>query len=295
MSFISYAQNFEDVILWRALKNIEHGFYIDVGAQHPIIDSVSLAFYEQGWRGIHVEPSAYYAALLREKRPDEIVIEAAVGKKRGILKFFEITETGLSTGDPDVAERHRASGYIMHEKDVPCIELADIFKAHANQQIHWIKIDVEGLEKDVIQGWLPSKVRPWVVVVESTRPSTQIENYGVWEKLILDLGYEFVFFDGLNRYYLSTKHLELKGAFLAGPNIFDDFALNGTANAPFCSLLNKRIAFIEAELNTVNVDNQRLWQLAEAREQKIQSIYQSHSWRITKPLRVIIKFIFFRK
>ena len=32
MSFISYAQNFEDVMLWRALKHVENGFYIDVGA-----------------------------------------------------------------------------------------------------------------------------------------------------------------------------------------------------------------------------------------------------------------------
>ena len=32
MSFISYAQNFEDVMLWRALKHISEGFYIDIGA-----------------------------------------------------------------------------------------------------------------------------------------------------------------------------------------------------------------------------------------------------------------------
>ena len=271
MSFISYAQNFEDVMLWRALKHIKEGFYIDVGAKHPIIDSVSLAFYEHGWRGIHVEPSVYYAALLRENRPDEIVIEAAVGKKRGILKFFEIPETGLSTGDPDVAERHRASGYVIHEKDVPCIKLADIFKAHAKQQIHWLKIDVEGLEKDVLQGWLPSKERPWVVVVESTRPSTQIEAYVEWEKLILDRGYEFVFFDGLNRYYLSTKHLELKGAFLASPNIFDDFVLNGTASAPYCSLLNKRIAARDQELVAQAAQRHAEIQQVEASAQKLQS------------------------
>jgi hypothetical protein len=30
--FISYAQNYEDVMLFRALKNINQGFYVDVGA-----------------------------------------------------------------------------------------------------------------------------------------------------------------------------------------------------------------------------------------------------------------------
>jgi hypothetical protein len=70
----SYAQNFEDVILWRAFGKLGPGFYIDIGAQDPVVDSVSLGFYEQGWRGIHVEPNAHYANLMRRHRSDEVVI-----------------------------------------------------------------------------------------------------------------------------------------------------------------------------------------------------------------------------
>ena len=51
MPITSYAQNFEDVILWRALEHVERGFYIDIGAQDPVVDSVSLAFYERGLAG----------------------------------------------------------------------------------------------------------------------------------------------------------------------------------------------------------------------------------------------------
>jgi hypothetical protein len=50
MIFTSYAQNFEDVLLWAALKDVNSGFYIDIGVQDPEKDSVSLAFYEKGWR-----------------------------------------------------------------------------------------------------------------------------------------------------------------------------------------------------------------------------------------------------
>ena len=79
MSITSYAQNFEDVILWRALRSIKNGFYIDIGAQDPVIDSVSLAFYEHGWRGVHVEPTQRYANSLRKARPDEVVEQLAIG------------------------------------------------------------------------------------------------------------------------------------------------------------------------------------------------------------------------
>jgi hypothetical protein len=51
MSFISYAQNYEDVMLWRALKHIDRGFYIDVGANDTDHDTMTKAFYERGWRG----------------------------------------------------------------------------------------------------------------------------------------------------------------------------------------------------------------------------------------------------
>ena len=38
---ISYAQNFEDIFLAGILKDIENGFYVDVGANHPVQDSVT--------------------------------------------------------------------------------------------------------------------------------------------------------------------------------------------------------------------------------------------------------------
>ena len=59
MAFRSYAQNFEDLMLYRALGKVERDFYIDIRAQHPEIDSVSKAFVDKGWRGVHVEPVSH--------------------------------------------------------------------------------------------------------------------------------------------------------------------------------------------------------------------------------------------
>ncbi|MBK8569513.1 MAG: FkbM family methyltransferase [Nitrosomonadales bacterium] len=250
MTIVSYAQNFEDVMLWRALRHVENGVYIDVGAQHPVTDSVSLAFYEHGWRGVHVEPNSHYAQMLRESRPDRTVIQAAVCGKGAVLTFYEIADTGLSTCDPEIAKRHRAAGFAVRETTVPSMTLANVFELCADHEIHWLKIDVEGLEEQVLQGWQPSKARPWIVVVESTLPLTQIESHDQWENLIIDLDYKFIYFDGLNRYYIAKNHPELNDAFLTGPNVFDGFILSGTASTSFCSLLNNRLATYEQALNT---------------------------------------------
>jgi hypothetical protein len=55
--FVSYAQNQEDVVLARALHPDDRaGFWVDVGAGDPVLDSVTAAFAERGWRGVNVEP-----------------------------------------------------------------------------------------------------------------------------------------------------------------------------------------------------------------------------------------------
>ena len=244
MNFTSYAQNFEDVILWRALKHVENGFYIDIGAQDPVVDSVSLAFYEHGWRGLHVEPVPSYAERLRSARPDETVIQSAIGEA-GIFRLFEVVGTGLSTGDPGIAKEHRDSGVEVQEVEVPCVTLASLLDRNADRDIHWLKIDVEGMEAQVLDSWRPSQVRPWVVVVEATAPNRQVETHKHWERFLTELGYEHTYFDGLNRFYVARKHRELKEAFKYGPSVFDGFSLNRTS--PFCYTLSSRLDVCEQE------------------------------------------------
>ena len=108
---------------------IEHGFYIDIGAQHPVTDSVSKAFYEHGWRGVHIEPVPEWVALLRQDRPDEIVIEAAIGDYNGILELSVIPDTGLTTALTEYAQRHQAEGgYAYSVIRVPCLTLDNVLR-----------------------------------------------------------------------------------------------------------------------------------------------------------------------
>jgi FkbM family methyltransferase len=246
--FISYAQNFEDVILWRALKHVKSGFYIDVGAQDPLIDSVSLAFYEQGWRGVHVEPIDAYADKLRQARPDEEVIQSAISREEGEVVFFEIPDTGLSTGEERIARKHEVRGHTVKQVTKPSQPLSAILDSYKDREIHWMKIDVEGMENQVIESWAPSVARPWIVGVESTKPNSPESSHELWESKLLDLGYDFCYFDGLNRFYVSVEHPELRSSFGPGPNFFDDFALNGTASAPFCWKINAEAAELRSKL-----------------------------------------------
>lgn len=219
---ISYAQNFEDVMLWRALKHVPQGCYIDIGAWDPVDDSVSLAFYERGWRGVHVEPVEIFAKKIREARPDELVINAAVGIENNSEDLFVFEGTGLSTLSPEIADKHTKSGFLAKCIKVQLRTLDSIFSEVGGREIHWLKIDVEGMEESVIQSWYKNPARPWIVVVESTIPGSSIETSAGKEALI-KLGYKMAYFDGLNRFYVHEIHPELTASFRLGPNIFDGF------------------------------------------------------------------------
>ncbi len=229
MGIISYAQNFEDVILWRVLMDVKDGFYIDVGANDPIEMSVTKWFYDQGWHGINMEPSEEYFRKICEARPRDINLQQGAGKKRGQLKFYEIPETGLSTTDGETASRHRTAGFRVEEKEIEIVPLKDVCEAYAQEhEIHFLKVDVEGSESDVLTGMDFQRFRPWILVVEATLPNSTVLSVD-WDPWVRSQDYDFTLFDGLNYYYVAKERAQAFGARLAVPaNIFDGFVQAST-------------------------------------------------------------------
>ncbi|TDT93456.1 FkbM family methyltransferase [Azorhizobium sp. AG788] len=223
MSLVSLAQNFEDVMLWRALRDVSEGFYIDVGANDPLMHSVTHVFYARGWHGINVEANRGYFDLLQKERTRDINIHAAATNYDGRIQFFDIDDTGLSTTDAEVCEAHARIGFFGSAVEVEALTLASICRAHVTGDIHFLKIDVEGGTRAVIEGMDFAAFRPWIVLCEATKPMTQEQDFADWEGLLLEAGYQFVYADGLNRFYLANEQAHLRGRFEYPPNVFDGF------------------------------------------------------------------------
>lgn len=315
--FVSYAQNLEDVVLWRALSTVEAGTYIDVGAYHPVEDSVTKAFYDRGWRGINIEPVEELLRGFVEERPRDINLCVALGNEPGKLTLYEIPGTGLSTSELEIAKRHSEQDFEVRVRVVPCTTLDDLLREHPTEEVHFLKVDVEGSERAVLEGGAFDELRPWILVVEATEPGSPHENYAEWEPAILNKGYEFAYFDGLNRFYVAREHAELKSHFDVPPNVFDRYvpcsqwrtqqelerqgyrvqALESEA-AALTEKLEVRIAraqVLERELVALQQQLEGQATRAEALEKHIawlegelKGMSQSRSWRMTAPLRAVM-------
>lgn len=223
---ISYAQNGEDVVLWRALGHVSSGRYVDVGACDPVSLSVTKAFYDRGWRGIDIDPVPEYAARLRAARPDNEVVEAAVtDQPSDTITFHQVVDTGLSTLLQDTAEAHERAGFERRELTVSALTLDTVCERSTlvTDIIHFLKIDVEGAEANVLRSFDLARWRPWVVLVEATRPLSTEPSFEDWDPILTAAGYSFCLFDGLSRFYVSPDHPELAAKLGYPACVLDDF------------------------------------------------------------------------
>jgi FkbM family methyltransferase len=226
MPWISYAQNGEDVRLRRAFAGQPSGFYIDVGANHPVLFSITKHFYESGWSGLNVEPLPKQFALIEAARPRDINLNVGCSNQNGALTLYSARghASSISTFTAQEAAIHRRKGFEFDAITSPVLKLSSICETYVGQRtIDFLSVDVEGHEREVLEGANFSRFRPRVVLVEATRPNTTEPSHEYWEPLLLKAGYSFAVFDGLNRFYVRREDEHLVPVLALAPNVFDDF------------------------------------------------------------------------
>jgi FkbM family methyltransferase len=219
---ISYAQNAEDVVLARVFAGQATGRYVDLGAGYPTRDSVTKHFYDLGWRGINVEPEPALADELDQERPEDVNLRVAVGAEPGTTVLHVVDgQWGRATVDDSLAAQYRED-WRLRDVEVQVVTLAQLLDDHPGD-VDFLKVDVEGAERAVIEGADWSRHRPRVLVVEATEPGSPKPAHDEWEPMLLEAGYRCGLFDGLNRFYAQATDTDALAALAAPANVFDDF------------------------------------------------------------------------
>ena len=168
---IGYAQEGEDMVVERFLNYKEKGFFVDIGAHHPIYLSNTYRFYLRGWRGINVDAMPGSMKIFNKIRPHDINIEVPVSDKEEILTYYIFNEPALNTFSEEEALKKNDLGIykIIRTMQLKALTLDKIFDLHLKpgQKIDFLSIDVEGLDLKVLASNNWEKYRPALVLVES--------------------------------------------------------------------------------------------------------------------------------
>jgi len=144
--------------------------YLDVGAGHPCVGNNTYLFYRAGAKGVCVEPNPDLAALIREKRPrDELLNVGVSAEKSGPCHYYLFEEWGLNTFDAEEAAARARSGRhpILKEMSVPVVTLESIITDYFPDGLELLSLDTEGLDLALLKSLNYKKHRPLAICVET--------------------------------------------------------------------------------------------------------------------------------
>ncbi|NRR29097.1 hypothetical protein HSX11_02765 [Oxalobacteraceae bacterium] len=219
MSLISYADNFEDVLLWRALGHLSGGCYLDIGVTDPEHGSATRQLYQQGWRGVSLVPAPAALRQLRIARPAGVHLAGLAGAGPGLQAVYECAGGGTVriSVDEACARQWRADGHEVLRHEATLHTLDQLCAEHVDGPLHLLVLNAGGAEQAALAGLDLARWRPWVIVLRQPP--------GVPVPALAAAGYRLAHTDGLNQYHVAPEHAGLLAALALPPHPADAFVL----------------------------------------------------------------------
>ncbi len=158
------------------------GFYVDVGANHPLYLSNTHAFYRAGWRGINIEPNPEAIELFRRHRPRDINLNLLIGPA-GEAEYYSFAASTYNTCDAALARSYQEQGIALRERRrLEMVPLAEVFARHLPPGVPGIDlltVDCEGMDLEIVKtiDWAAQSPK-WIVIEDrDLAPETEIVRY----------------------------------------------------------------------------------------------------------------------
>ena len=200
---ICFSQEGEDQILSQYFYGVETGFFLDIGAYHPIKYSNTYKFYLKGWRGINIDAMPGSMMAFNGIRPEDINLETGVSESESTLPYYIFDQTGINTFSEKFAvEMQRKGNTVAQKKMVKTRTMRSILDEYLpeNQAIDFFSLDVEGFEMAVLNSndWV--KYRPKIILVESL----ELKNENLFDSYFHQVNYKLIAKTVNNLYYTDT-------------------------------------------------------------------------------------------
>lgn len=181
-----HSQSNQDQFLeTNVFKGFQRGIFVDVGAHDGITLNNTLYFENHNhWSGFNIEPNQHVYDQLQVNRPNSINLNCAICSKDGTAEFLRNTGyTEMLSGLKDTFDtRHyqrltsenEHHGSSTETVQVQTKRLETVFDEYKVNHIHYLSIDVEGAEFDVIKSINFDKVFIDVIEFENNYRDTSI-------------------------------------------------------------------------------------------------------------------------
>ena len=172
----SFAQHGEDLLVEQLLQKVQS--FIDIGANDGVLFSNTYKFAKSRARGLCLEPSPSTFFKLRLNHlfhPKVKCVRAAVSNRPGSLPFIEDGyEAVLSRVAQTEHEESNEQSGSPATIDVPALTLDQILSKYESfKEIDLLSIDVEGHERQILEGIKDSSLRARIIILETDKADVE--------------------------------------------------------------------------------------------------------------------------
>ena len=142
----------EDLAIDQYIEKKEKGFYVDIGAHHPIQRNNTQLLFNRGWEGINIDVNQFSIDLFNFLRPNDLNLLTAISDQEGEITFYYQKKfSQLNTTDKKIAHEHFNGNF--NERLVKCQSIHNILinSKYKEVKIDFLNIDVEGAEMKVLR------------------------------------------------------------------------------------------------------------------------------------------------
>jgi FkbM family methyltransferase len=202
----SYSQTGEDRIIAAVVHEQPHGFFVDVGCNHPQRFSNTFELYKRGWRGLNIDANLGLVRKFNRLRPRDISVCAVVSDKEGEVYFTDFAEPLVSSLDEGHVADWKASVPIKQRRLVRTVTLTALLAAnHVARSFDLLSIDVEGHDFEVLRSLDLTVYRPRLIVIEMHHADLSEVFSGKIYRHLARNGYKMVGYAVMNGYFVDAR------------------------------------------------------------------------------------------
>jgi FkbM family methyltransferase len=159
--------------------DFDNGIFVEAGANDGETQSNTAYFARhRGWRGLLIEPIPELAARCRVARLESVVENCALVAVNADGQSVPMTYCGLMSvveggwSDPEAERAHVDAGrqiqsLTTYHVDVPGRSLSSLLDQHKMTHVDLLSLDVEGFERQALEGLDLKRHRPRFILVEA--------------------------------------------------------------------------------------------------------------------------------
>ena len=201
----SYSQDQEDLFINDYFKNIDNGFYLDIGCYHPIKYSNTALLYNRGWQGINIDmnqTSIDLFNILRKK--DKNICAAISSSNKEVTQYIDHLYSPVNTIDKNFSQviSKRFQTKPFNEKKIFANTFSEIVKKYEIEivKIDFLNIDVEGHDYDVLKGIDLLNIKPKIICIEIDNHEKNLNNENI-KKHLIKFNYKLIKRIGFNAFF----------------------------------------------------------------------------------------------